>query len=44
MKQRIDTIGGRIAELEAIGDTISTNPSLHVAILQSSIEHVDDEA
>ena len=44
LKQRINTICGRIAELKAIGDTISTNPNLHVAILQSSIEHVDEEA
>jgi len=44
MKQRINTICRRIAELKAIGDTISTDPILRVAILQSSIEHVDDEA
>jgi hypothetical protein len=42
MEQHINTIRGRIAELKAIGETIS--PNLHIAILQGSIEHVGDEA
>jgi len=42
MEQHINTIRGRIAELKAIGETIS--PNLHVAILQGSIEHVGYEA